>query len=834
MSLFPALIDLADGTRHRLCDQVIFLVGRSADANVLLRDSECSRFHARLVREEGRCYVEPLAPRNPTFCDGRSIQGRVLLKHGALVEFGRTRFRYEERADPSTEGGIDESVSAEQNMPEAQQPNDVGLARVARRSGSHSQTMLTNPVALPNGMSVAIGRSAEHCAITLPHPTISERHLRVTRRGGTLTVRDLSSLHGTFLNSHRLYGQATAQAGDRLDVGPYTLLFDGQSLIPASRQNNVELKAVGLRHTVRGGNNGAGLTLLRDVSLAIRPGEFVGLIGPSGSGKSTLLSVLSGRMRPTEGHVLLNDRDFHADFEALKEDAAVVPQRDLLHDTLTVEQSLFFTARLRLSSDTDEASLQSRMNDVLETVQLREHRHKRICLLSGGQIKRVSLAQEIIAQPSLLFLDEVTSGLDEETDREMMSLFRKLADTGKTVLCVTHNLAHVEECCHLVVILAPGGTLAFMGTPAEAKEYFGVGHLGEIYERLAPKPSQPESRAEINWAQRYLSSPLARRYLQDRLPAQSAACVGMNESAEGFGAIGAAARRVGWSVATFDVSRFTHQFSILLQRYLTLLTSDRQALCMTAVQCVLIAILLAGVFPDFEAASHPAERAQQAVRVLFVLGLSCLWFGCNNASKELVRERALIARELNVNLQLAAYLSAKLVLLTGVSVLQGSALFAVTDYFLNLPGDWVSTWCVLSGLAVAGVTLGLLISAISDTSETAVTTVPIVLVPQIILGGFLTPLEGWWETLGRVAITNYWGYRALASELPDNLAQVVGSQDWSWTMAMFGIGGQAGLCLLATFTVLALAQERIVWKWPVRPVRPQATGVALPCARIPC
>lgn len=841
MNAYPTLVDLSNDNRHFLGDKDVCLIGRSADANVCLADAECSRFHARVVRESGRWFVESLAPRNPTLCDGRVIQSRVPIRHGAVLEFGSSRFRFEEHSEEmDRDADINDGRAKLANVSEAESATSAGTpTKSTRRSRAH--VLLTAPVALPDGMAVSIGRSAEHCAITLSHPTISERHLRVTRRGTTLTVKDLSSLLGTFVNSHRLCGEAIARPGDRLDVGPYTLLFDGQSLIPASRQNNVELKAIGLRHTVASRENTAGLTLLHDVSLAIRPGEFVTLIGPSGSGKSTLLSILSGRQRPSEGRVLLNDRDFHSDFEALKEDAAVVPQRDLLHETLTVEQSLRFTARLRLSTDTDEVSLQARINDVLETVQLREHRHKQIRLLSGGQIKRVSLAQEIIAQPSLLFLDEVTSGLDEETDRDMMKLFRQLADTGKTIVCVTHNLGHVEECCHLVVILAPGGSLAFVGTPIEAKEYFGVQQLGEIYERLTAKLPLTSSHInsshiEMNWTQRYLSSPLARRYLQGRMPALTTGTAGTATESlpEGIEALGAAARRVSWSLATFDVSRFTNQFSVLWQRYLTLFVNDRQAVCMTAMQCVLIAVLLVGVFPDFEAATSPVERAQQAVKVLFVLGLSCLWFGCNNASKELVRERALIARERNVNLQLAAYLAAKLVLLSGISVLQGTVLFAVTDYFLNLPGGWLSTWLVLSATAIAGVTLGLLISAISDTSEGAVTTVPIVLVPQIILSGFLTPLVGWWETLGQGAITHYWGYRALAAGLPENLAQVVGSHDWSWTTAMCGIGVQAALCLLATFACQSITSERIAWKWLIRLFSLRSSGVAQPCVNIPC
>ena len=104
---------------------------------------------------------------------------------------------------------------------------------------------------------------------------------------------------------------------------------------------------------------------------------------------------------------------------------------------------------------------------MLSTVGLTERRHTKIRDLSGGQLKRASLANEILSRPNLLFLDEVTSGLDEQADREMMRLFREIANTGKTILCVTHTSANVDGNCTLVVVLASGGKLAFVGSPAE-------------------------------------------------------------------------------------------------------------------------------------------------------------------------------------------------------------------------------------------------------------------------------------------------------------------------------------------------------------------------------
>ena len=132
---------------------------------------------------------------------------------------------------------------------------------------------------------------------------------------------------------------------------------------------------------------------------------------------------------------------------------------------------------LRIASKRDRQIV----DEALNRVGMTDYRKRQIGELSGGQKKRASLANETVSRPDLLFLDEVTSGLDEQTDLEMMRLFRRRAEEGMTVVCVTHTLANVEECCHKVAILAPGGFLAFLGTPREACAYFGIDRLAAVY-----------------------------------------------------------------------------------------------------------------------------------------------------------------------------------------------------------------------------------------------------------------------------------------------------------------------------------------------------------------
>src|SRR6266850_6033022 len=152
---------------------------------------------------------------------------------------------------------------------------------------------------------------------------------------------------------------------------------------------------------------------------------------------------------------------------------------------LTVYRALYYTALLRLPNDTDKKELRTRIDEVMDQMELGVHQHTLIRNLSGGQIKRVSLGAELVARPCLLYIDEATSGLDAGTEARMMRLFRQLAEEGKSLICITHNVDNVDR-CHLVLVLARG-KLIYYGPPAEAPAFFQVERISEIYDRIAER-----------------------------------------------------------------------------------------------------------------------------------------------------------------------------------------------------------------------------------------------------------------------------------------------------------------------------------------------------------
>ena len=348
---------------------------------------------------------------------------------------------------------------------------------------------LTAAVALPNHLpldhGLTVGRQAMPGQVVLDHPNVSRRHAEFEVAGGTVVVRDLGGTNGTYVNGELVRGSQSLVAGDRINIGPFELTFDGSAL-RAGQSGSVELQLRGISYDVRINRAGAAASqrILHGARMLIRPSEFVCVIGANGTGKSTLMNIMAGRALPSEGSVLFNGVDLHANFPALKRDIAFVPQQDVLHEQLTLREALDYTARLRLPPDTTVEQRRAAVDGAACSVDLFDRLDQRIGALSGGQKKCASLASEILSRPSVLFLDEVTSGLDESTDWDIMRLLRRLADEGMTIVVVTHTLANVAEFCDKIICMGRGGQPTFIGTYPEVLDFFAVRRLGEVFNRM--------------------------------------------------------------------------------------------------------------------------------------------------------------------------------------------------------------------------------------------------------------------------------------------------------------------------------------------------------------
>ncbi len=452
---------------------------------------------------------------------------------------------------------------------------------------------------------LVIGRAPD-CDVCLPHPMISRYHALLERRPDGLRLRDLASINGVWVAGLRISEPVYLSEGVRVGIGPFLFSLRNSTIQSIDSSRSLRLEARQLEKVISIGK-GQTRKLLDNINLVVNPGEFVSLLGPSGSGKSTLMDCLNGRRRATGGSVLANGEDFYRHFNNFRQSLGYVPQKDIVHTQLTVFRALFYTAQLRLPTDTDPHEMKARIEQVLKEMELGPHRDTLIANLSGGQIKRVSLGAELLGQPCLLYIDEATSGLDAGTETRMMCLFRRLADEGRSIICITHNIENVDR-CHLILVLSRG-KLLYYGPPAEAPCYFRVARISDIYDRLGEKEADA-------WEKEFAGSSFYAQYVAGRLataaelvppetpPAPDPAATIREEdddlalvSSSRIAPLATAYRQLstGYSKTREYLGPLLdtwHQFRVLTNRYLELVVGDPRSLRLLLFQAPIVAVFL--------------------------------------------------------------------------------------------------------------------------------------------------------------------------------------------------------------------------------------------------
>ena len=708
-----------------------FLIGRSEEAQIrFANDNSCSRKAAFLDATESGLFLDPIAGASPSSVNGAVVSQRTELRSGDVIGMGNQRFRIAELSAASS--------AAPRPAPQPGQAPAMG--------GGEKTTIMTSadlasaasgagPSRIDIGeTSTMIGRASQSGMVTLNHPAVSRVHAELRRRDGTAFIRDRGSVNGTFVNGKRLSGATALKEGDTVSIGPYAFHYSKSALLTVQFDENAPvLEAVGLTVDVKDRQSGKPMRILDDVNLQVKKGEFVCIVGSSGSGKSTLVNLLSARTELTkgiQGVVKMKGADLRANFASLKNKMAYVPQNNALHETLSLRQALGFAAKLRLQPDLTAKDRARVVESAAKAVDLSQHLFKKISILSGGQKKRASLASEMLASPEVLFLDEVTSGLDEATDREIMSLMRKRADAGMTIVCVTHTLANIQAFCDKLVVMGNGGIPTFIGSPREALQFFNVETLGDIFDCLAETGPEP-------WRQR----------AAQMLPSFRSTGKAAASSAQAPAAV--------MPAAPMNYTGILRQLGILTHRSTLLTLADTKFLLMAFVQSIMIGAMLGYAYSEF---GDAGEEISSRIALLMALGTSALWLGTNTAASNIVGEALIFQRERDVNVSTIAFVLSKFLVSGVFSVIQVSlVLFLAAALAEDLPGNDFIQWCFMAIGALIGVGIGLSISAFSNTQEQANTIVPLALIPQLILAGVLVPAlpePGVW--FSKVSISAFW------------------------------------------------------------------------------
>jgi ABC-type multidrug transport system ATPase subunit len=707
-------LTIFDGDRQprtiRLNDfhKTIISFGRSKENDIVLSSPLVSRRHGRIVFRQGQWVIEDIsvyenvASKNGLIYNGISVLVRMLC-NGDLI-------RIDKKQQTVPEGVLFVFTA----------PKDTNRWNVKSYDGKKE---------------LVIGRH-EKCDIMLPHISTSRQHARIIKEGNSYYIVDTASTNGVIVNNKRISGKQELQEKDVITITNSKLIFTSKMIFYCYYKNGI---SVDVNHVVitRGKRKNAVVTG-NDISLHIHPGELVAIVGGSGAGKSTLLNCMCGYLPPSQGEVYINGVDLYRQFDSLKKLIGYVPQSDIVYDNLTLYDMLSYTARLRLPKDTTAQERETAIAQAIHLVDLTDKKKSLIKSLSGGQRKRASIAVELLCDPNLLFLDEPASGLDPGTERNLMCSLREMADSGKTVILVTHSTLQLSL-CDKIIFMGKGGNMCFFGSYKEALRFYRVSNVVDIYNMITEHARE--------WRSKYESSVV---------PVIVAKKV--------------AAQRISGK------TKKARQLPVLCMRYLKLVGNDRQRLLLLLLQAPVLAVLI-----SFVADGNQFEQYEMTKSLLFSLSCSAFWVGMLNSIQEVCKERTILKREFMAGLSLTSYIVSKIVVLGILCLIQSILIISVFSIAIGLPENGLLMHPYMELLlttfltALASTAMGLFVSSLFNNADRAMTVAPILLMPQILFSGLIFKLGGVTETISWLAVCRWsmegYGTTANLNALPLKLQQ---------------------------------------------------------------
>jgi ABC-type multidrug transport system ATPase subunit len=589
--------------------------------------------------------------------------------------------------------------------------------------------------------------------------------------------------------------QGRQRAAARLQTRPATLQPGGGSVLGSVAQADAAKTAdqglddgIGFLHVDLVGLTVRQDRLLCDVSFTARPGSLMAIIGPSGAGKSTLAKLIADSVRPTSGAVTFEGHDVHTQFASLRHRIGLVPQDNVLHHQLTVEEALGYAAELRLPRANDEKRRRA-VDKVLGELELTKCRQTRVDKLSAGERKRTSVAMELLTRPSLLILDEPTSGLDPALDRQVMTLLRRLADAGRVVVVVTHCLTDLDV-CDQVLFLTPGGKTAYFGPPDEICHAMGTASRADIFMRVGADPDAVNREF------------LARRCgsgLEDNEPSPLRAS----------------------PVRPTRCQRY-QQVRTLARRQVRLLVADRGYLVFLVVLPFILgtlALLVPGNV-GLGTANPRGPVPDEPAQIVMLLNVSAVFMGTALTIRDLVGERAIFRREQSVGLSASAYVLAKIGVYSVAATLQTAVLTAIVVIGKGAPtrgavvfgNPIVELYITLAVTAAIAAVNGMVLSSAARSQDQILPMLVISVMLSIVLAGGLIPVTG------RVVLSQLswvlparWGFAASASTVDlRNIAALVPANETLWSH-----DPQWWLLDMIMLSVLGIAMAAAV-RWRIR------------------
>jgi ABC transport system ATP-binding/permease protein len=764
--VLPALTVRSDGSQRTFAPGHDVVIGRDLRADVRVAHPLVSRAHVVLRYDHGRWVAIDNGSLNGMFVNHRRVPS-VDIRDGQSINIGdpdgpqltfevgrhtgsagrpptsvvripqppssswQTAQPSAPPRPPSGPQPVSRPVSQPQQpvaQPGYQPPTQVrpapgGKSEVSNLATSMIRILRPGGGAAPPPGSTTIGRATDN-DIVIPDVLASRHHASLVPTPQGVEIQDAGSINGTFVNGSRVK-EALLHDGDVVTIGNVDLVFAGGTLVKrseteaATRTGGLEVRGVTL--TIEQGR-----TLLDNISFAARPGTLTAVIGPSGAGKSTLAKVVVGATQPTKGSVAFEGHNIHAEYASLRSRIGMVPQDDVVHSQLTVNQALGYAAELRLPPDTTKDDRRQVIAQVLEELELTQHAEKRVDKLSGGQRKRASVAMELLTGPSLLILDEPTSGLDPALDRQVMTMLRQLADAGRVVVVVTHSLTYLDV-CDQVLLLAPGGKTAFCGPPGEIGRTMGTTNWADIFTKVGADPDAVHLR-----------------FLERAAPPPAPA------EEEKPSDLGKPVQTSLW-----------RQFSTIARRQVRLIVSDRGYFIFLALLPFIMGSLSLAVpghvgLGQVQTMQTPTglvatgDAPNEPGQILVLLNVGAIFMGTALTIRALIGERAIFLREQAVGLSTSAYLLAKVCVFTLFAVMQSAIVVAITVLGKGAPTQGavmltsasLELFVDVAFTCVAAAMVGLALSALAKSNEQIMPLLVVAIMSQLVFSGGMIPVTG--------------------------------------------------------------------------------------------
>ncbi len=498
--------------------------------------------------------------------------------------------------------------------------------------------------------------------------------------------------------------------------------------------------AEALSYTFPGGNPG-----LHPFSFHENSGQMIAIMGGSGVGKSTLLNILNGTLPPTKGAVYLNGRDVRTLAREIEGLCGYVPQDDLLFEELSISDNLRFNARL-CSRELKKDALEQIVSTTLQELDLYEQRDLKVGsplnkLISGGQRKRLNIALELIREPAILFVDEPTSGLSSTDSEKVMLLLKHQARKGKLVIVNIHQPSSaIYKLFDKLWLLDKGGRCIYAGNPLDAVKYFK-----EIVHHVNPDKYgcrycgnvSPEKIFDIVEAKKIDSSgsfSAERRISPDewyQLYRQKTAPLPLPGDSMHSEIPEPKYRKPGiWK-----------QFLVYSARNLKTKLSDRLYLLIALMQAPMLAVIVSWFTRYSKEGHYLLLENKNLISYIFMSVVVILLTGLTISAEEIIRDRKILQRERFLNLSRSSYLHSKILYLAVLSAIQALAYVVAGNMIAGIEGLNVQWWLVLFAVAVFANLSGLNISSAFDSVVTIYITIPLILIPQILLCGIIVPFS---------------------------------------------------------------------------------------------